>query len=206
MNLKINKIITLSIIFFISGCATSQPNNMRSNSTLEWADGLTERALVPASKRTISVPFGKSVYVFSIDESTIGNDCLKYTYRGSIGLATADVCYGNELTLYLNSNPLNSGTIILDNGDTFNSIRLSKEQLRKREANKKAALIILKQKQEQYTELEKVKNFTIDQQKRRIEAETIQFEIHSQKTSDKIDAENDTLRSIGKGVENHGIK
>lgn len=46
----------------------------------------------------------------------------------------------------------------------------------------------------------------LEQEKRRIEANTKAIETHSQKTGETIDARNDAVRSFGKGIENHGIR
>ena len=208
------KIILATALLVISGCANvGQPERMRSNATLEWADGLTERALVSGSKRSITVPFGDQVFVFLIDEQSIGKDCLVYSYKHvSGGVAQADICFGSEMTLFLNGQVLNSGNIYLDNGQTFTEVAQTREYAAKLKVQEQ-----LKQEQdekqkeqaakalEQDLKAKELELFIIEQQKKRVIAETKAIETHSEKTDEKIDATNDLIRSVGKGIEEHGV-
>ncbi|MCK8047008.1 hypothetical protein MSG37_19140 [Shewanella sp. 1CM18E] len=175
------------------------------NSTLAWDTGVTERAFVSPSNRTISHYIEESGQnlVFTVDEATIGNDCPRYHAKilknNNLVNIEAFVCFGSEVSSYAITAAgeriaLSAGVIIKDDKSSVIPKSTSElEQERNKIATQKAKVLA-------DNELEKEHKY------RRVEAETKAIEAHGSKESEKIDAVNDAIRSVGKGFENHGIK
>ncbi|MGY0216365.1 hypothetical protein ACWJJH_03135 [Endozoicomonadaceae bacterium StTr2] len=160
----------------------------KSNALAVWGSGYNERLLISKSHRSITAvsPTKKKTITFKIVDSTVNNDCVDYIASST---SKMEICFGSDVTLYVNNQSINAGSIEMDNGSMV-SARATAEYLAVVASKVKSA------KAEQENQ-----QFKLLQERRRIEAETKAIE----KSEDSIDAVNDAVRSIGKGIENHGI-
>ncbi|HDM8130250.1 hypothetical protein [Vibrio harveyi] len=189
---------TLLMPLILVGCATPTME-IKTNAKLEWVNGLVEDVYIAPTQKTVTVAFQNNLVVFVRNESTTGQKCVSYTTNNSTKL---DIC-GTELTLFNNQGiPINVGQLVL--GANAKHITFDEDE----ELKAKRLSTISKQdqlRQEKEDRLIQLELWKLEQQKRRIEAETRAIEANSNKTNEKIDAVNDAIKSIGKGVENHGL-
>ncbi|MBE5156693.1 hypothetical protein HJ044_04985 [Vibrio parahaemolyticus] len=191
------KYISILLALLLAGCAApQQQTKFQSNATVQWISGLDEPVYIAPTKKTVSAKLQDKLYVFSRDEETAGRKCVLYSYGN---IAKMEFC-GTEVTI-MGSDGIATdvGHLVMDVDAQHITFEVDETVIVQEEEKKRSIA-------EELAEQEQLEQWALEQTKRRIEAETHAIETRSNKTGESIEATNDAIRSIGKGVESHGIK
>lgn len=228
INKRINKmkktLLTLLALAMV-GCSSVNAPSI-TNATVHWLDGegTRERLFISPSMDTVTSVLDGEVFVLKKDGALQANGCIRYNFDSishQIMGVYVEVC-GNEVTGYLpNDKAFLTGILEIDpeyqhliTVPSLQEVKRVREETnikQKQQEAEQAALIaerereiaeeqaIIKAKQDELAA------WKLEQEKRRIEADTRAIEDASSMTKERIEAENKAIISIGKGYENHGV-